>query len=138
LKIRAWAEDLLTSNEGPLDSARAKITIAEGTDSTTFTIRVTGMDPSAAGTVLGAHLHTGPCIEGEGTAAGPHYNQQVVVGGKSFAEAEISPNTEVWFDLVADEEGMAYDETTVPFVPVDPDGIMSVVVHVTSTNTDPC
>jgi hypothetical protein len=31
-------------------------------------------------------------------------------------------------------EGEAYDETTVPFVPVDPDGVMSVVVHVQATN----
>jgi hypothetical protein len=49
--------------------------------------------------------------------------------------AEVSPDTEVWFDLVPNEDGMAYDETTVPFVPVDREGGMSVVVHVLPTNT---
>jgi hypothetical protein len=53
-----------------------------------------------------------------------------------WPKQKSGPNTEVCFDLVAHEEGMAYNETTVPFVPVDPDGIMSVVVHVMSTNTD--
>jgi hypothetical protein len=50
-----------------------------------------------------------------------------VVAGVSPPEA--SPRTEVWFDLVPDEKGVAYDQTTVSFVPVDVDGKMSVVIH---------
>jgi hypothetical protein len=50
--------------------------------------------------------------------------------------AEVSPRTEVWFDLLPNADGMAYDTTTVPFVPVDPDGVMSVVVHVSFTKPD--
>ena len=34
--------------------------------------------------------------------------------------AKVSTETEVWFDLLPNAEGMAYDKTTVPFVPVDP------------------
>jgi superoxide dismutase, Cu-Zn family len=141
LKIQGSAEDLMTTTDGTLDSARAKITINEGTDSTTFSIRVTGIDPSQAGNTLGSHLHIGPCVEGTGGAAGGHYNHAAALG---VSPAPVSPETEVWFDLVADENGMAYDETTVPFVPIDSaltdstgtPGVMSVVVHLLPTNTE--
>jgi Cu/Zn superoxide dismutase len=160
LEAKFWFRDGLTDllkTEGPFDSAKAKITIAERTNGrTTFRIRVRGIDPSIAGSTLGSHLHTGKCVEGDfgnpdadvpaipGGQAGPHYNHDVVVGGKKFPAAgvapedtaRIGPETEVWFDLVTDEGGVAGDETTVPFVPVDPDGVMSVVVHVASTNPD--
>jgi hypothetical protein len=145
----------LLETPGPFDSAKARITIAERTDgSTTFRIRVRGIDPSIEGATLGSHLHTGKCVEGDfgdpdaevpaipGGQAGPHYNHDVVVGGKKLpAEgvapediARIGPETEVWFNLTANAAGVAFDETTVPFVPVDPDGVMAVVVHVGPTN----
>jgi hypothetical protein len=148
LRIEDDSNDLQTSMDNPLDSARAMITIGQGTTDTTFTIRVTGIDMSElepSSTTFGSHLHTGPCIEGDGTAAGPHYNNDVVVGGMDFPvpgkkpgphTAEVSPNTEVWFDVIPDDGGVAYDVTTVPFVPVDPDGVMSVVVHVSFTNPE--
>jgi Cu/Zn superoxide dismutase len=151
LKIQGSAEDLLTSTEGPLDSARAKIVIEEGTDSTTFTVRITGIAPSMEeGTKLGGHLHTGPCVEGAPTQAGPHYNDEVVKDGKvaptmqvpfPLNPAEVSSETEVWFEFVADAEGMAYDRTTVDFIPDDSDpdpnpGDMSVVVHALPTQTE--
>jgi Cu/Zn superoxide dismutase len=159
LKIQGFAEDLATSTEGSLDSARAKITITEGTNTdgtnrTTFFVRITGMDTSIMpGTKLGGHLHTGPCVEGDPAQAGPHYNDQVVNEGKiaptvqdpyPLNPAEVSSKTEVWFEFVANAEGMAYDETTVNFKPDDSfpsnplrvPGVMSVVVHVRETNTD--
>jgi hypothetical protein len=148
LKIQGFSEDLtttpITTLDEVFDSARAKITIDKGTDSTTFTVRLTGIDPSVAGTTFGSHLHTDACIEGKPLDAGPHYNDQVVVDGKKFPSltvdpalwAEVSPQTEVWFDLVPDEDGMALDTTTVPFVPVDPNGVMSVVVHQSYTKPD--
>jgi Cu/Zn superoxide dismutase len=152
LKIQGFAEDLVTSTEGPLDPARAKILVNEGTDSTTFTVRITGIDvdPSLPPPTLGGHLHTGPCVEDAPTQAGPHYNDQVVKEGKvaptkdaPFPEnpAEVSPETEVWFEFVPDAEGMAYDSTTVDFIPDDsyPDpnpGDMSVVVHALPTQTE--
>jgi hypothetical protein len=148
LKVQGFSEDLtmtpVTALDEVFDSARAKITIKTGTDSTTFTIRLTGIDPSVANTTFGSHLHTGVCLEGQPSDAGPHYNDQVVVGGKKFPSAsvdpaewaEVSPNTEVWFELVPDQDGMAYDATTVPFIPVDPDGVMAVVVHQSYTKAD--
>ena len=130
----------------PFDSAKATIRIAVEGNSTTFNIDLTKVDPSIAGKTLGSHLHTGPCVEESGGSAGPHYNHEVVTKNKEFPvlgqktygyTAEVSPNTEVWFDLVPDSAGVASDQTTVPFVPEDPDGVMSVVVHVSPTNTDP-
>jgi Cu/Zn superoxide dismutase len=143
--FREQSENLLTDPEAakPFDMAKATITIAVDGNSTTFNLDLTKVDPSIAGKPLGSHLHTGPCVEGSGTSAGPHYNHEVVTRNKVFPAlgqkitgrtAEVSPNTEVWFDLIPDAGGNASDETTVPFVPVDPDGVMSVVVHELATN----
>lgn len=137
LKIQGFSRDLTTTPSTPadeiFDSARAKITINKETNSlTTFTIRVTGIDVTGLdrGQTFGSHLHTGPCIEGSGASAGPHYNHDVA---RSANPAKIGRETEVWFDLVPDEDGMAYAKTTVPFVPVD-NGEMSIVVHQLPTN----
>jgi hypothetical protein len=125
-KFRDALEDPLPLiNDGPFDSARAKTTITQTTDgTTTFTIRVTGIDTSAATQEFAAHLHVGPCEN-----SGGHY-QNV------FGEP-ISSENEVWFALVPNEDGMALSETTVGFVPNDakPEyaaytpGEMSIVIH---------
>jgi Cu/Zn superoxide dismutase len=142
--FREQSENLLAAS-GPFDYAKATTTITVDGNNTTFKIDLTKIDPSAEGKLLGSHLHTGPCIEEiAGGSAGPHYNHEVVTMNKSFPTGEktygytaevSSPDTEVWFDLIPDADGNASDETTVPFVPVDPDGLMSVVVHVGGTNT---
>jgi Cu/Zn superoxide dismutase len=119
--------------DGPFDSAKARVVIEETLVDTEFSIRVTSINSAVPGHVFGAHLHTGPCVEGDGAAAGPHYNTDLSAGVK-LKKAEISPETEVWFALAPDEEGMAFHVTTVPFAPVDSDGIMSVVFHALSTD----
>jgi superoxide dismutase, Cu-Zn family len=144
--FRDQSENLLTDPTvaRPFDYAKATTAITVDGNSTTFRLDLTKIDPSIAGKLLGSHLHTGPCVEEDGVSAGPHYNHEVVTKDKAFPTgekiygytAEVSPNTEVWFDLRPDAEGKASDETTVPFVPVDPDGVMSVVVHVRETNTE--
>ena len=130
--------DLQLGTEGAFDSTHAKVTIVQDDGNTTFSIKITGIDISAAGTEFGAHLHTGTCVEDLGGAAGPHYNSQVWPAGTlTYAEAEKSPETEVWFDLVpSKEDGAASDQVTVPFVPVDLDGFMSIVIHAESTDED--
>jgi Cu/Zn superoxide dismutase len=146
--FREQSENLLTTS-GPFDAAKAKISIVvDGDKSTTFKIDLTKIDSSIIDPsieTLGSHLHTGPCVEGLGTSAGPHYNHDVVVrkkewpvpGQKTYGyTAEVSSSTEVWFDLTPDPAGVASDETTVPFVPRDTDGVMSVVVHVRPTNPE--
>jgi Cu/Zn superoxide dismutase len=147
---REQSENLLVDSGGPFDYAKATLEIAVDVDRTTFNLDLTKIDPSQLDllpdqkVVLGSHLHTGPCVEEAGASAGPHYNHEVVTKNKSFPTgektygytAEVSSNTEVWFDLeLTAESTTASAETTVPFVPVDPDGIMSVVVHIRQTNT---
>jgi Cu/Zn superoxide dismutase len=160
LKVHRNSNDVNTSY-ATLDAAKAKITIDNGTDNTTtFSVRITGIDVSEVDfsqpvKPLGSHLHIGKCEEGDfgnstaspGGKAGPHYNHDVHYYRKAFPQlvngvleppsdtvAAITDDTEVWFEFVPDEEGMAYDKTTVPFVPVDSDGDMAVVVHVDPTN----
>jgi hypothetical protein len=142
--FREQSESLLTTS-GPFDAAKAKISIAvDGDKSTTFNIDLTKIDSSMIDPsieTLGSHLHTGPCVEGLGGSAGPHYNHDVVYRNKEWPvpgqktygyTADVNRSTEVWFDL--DVADVASAETTVPFVPRDPDGVMSVVVHVGPTN----
>jgi Cu/Zn superoxide dismutase len=120
------------------DDAKADITISKTTEGTTFSIRVTEIDVSGIDfeeevLPLGSHLHTDKCVKGmDGSAAGPHYNHDKATGATTV---RISSETEVWFDLIPDAEGMAYDQTTVPFVPIDSNSEMSVVVHVDPTDT---
>jgi hypothetical protein len=124
------------ATDGPFDSTHAKVTIVQDTDSTRFSIKITGIDISASGVLVGAHLHTGPCVEGNGAAALGHYNRQMVPAGTltNYADTVKSPSTEVWFDLVpSEEDGAAAFETTAPFVPLDLDGVMSIVVHIEPT-----
>ncbi|HEY9468490.1 MAG TPA: hypothetical protein VIQ76_02635 [Propionibacteriaceae bacterium] len=113
--------DLLEA-PGPFDSAKAKITVAESTNgSTTFRIHVRGIGPSAVPEGgYGAHLHVNSCDDPAGP--GGHYQNNPTAGANR--------TNEVWFDLVPDEDGVAKDQTTVAFVPLDVDGKMSVVIHV--------
>jgi Cu-Zn family superoxide dismutase len=133
------------AEDGPFDSTTGKVTIVENDDgTTTFSIKITGIGISAAGQEFGAHLHTGPCVDGDyanpsiqknaGSLAGPHYNADIAAGVPA-AEVVISPDTEVWFELIpSKEDGAARDRVTVPFVPVDLDGVMSIVIHADHTN----
>jgi hypothetical protein len=121
--------------EGPFDAASATIGVKLGADgNTNFKLEVTDIDLTAAGGVYGAHLHTGVCDEEDASKAGPHYNHEIVALGVPVAEAEISRRTEVWFDLAPNAFGNATDSTTVSFRPMDPDSIMSIVVHVAETD----
>jgi len=47
----------------------------------------------------------------------------------------VSPQTEVWFDLVPDADGVAVDQTLVPFITDRGiSGERSVVIHMEATN----
>jgi Cu/Zn superoxide dismutase len=126
--------DLQPLSGGPLDGASATLRIKETPlEGTLYKLRVSEINPSAKDKVFGAHLHTGPCVEGLGALAGPHYN----------AGGGISPLTEVWFDVVSNANGEATFDASAPFVPVDSlatdlitqtPGVMSVVIHVAPTN----
>lgn len=129
---------------GPFDEATGTLRVMQAPDdaATGFKLTVNGIDPSAAGKEFGAHLHIGPCIDGDytglnsGGKAGPHYNHDTALGAITPA---INPQTEVWFDLVPSDHGDATDDTKVNFVPRDSNldflpGEMSIVIHVSPTD----
>jgi superoxide dismutase, Cu-Zn family len=114
--------DLQPTVANPADGAFAQFAATKSDGTMTAYLVIYGMNPAAAGEVHGAHVHTGPCVAGDGAAAGPHYNS----GGPP------SPSTEVWLDFTIQPNGSAYSTTTVPFV-IPPGGAMSVVVHAAPT-----
>ena len=115
-------------NDAAFASAKAKTTIIETSDpsTTTITIRVTGIDPTAEGQEFGAHLHVGDCDK-----TGGHY-QHVFGTGDAF----VNDQNEAWISIVPDVDGMALGTTTVEWVPDDDKytdafalGKMSIVIH---------
>lgn len=112
----------LSPSANATDGASADLFAVAGGGSTTFFLVVTGLDPAKAGTTYGAHIHKGTCVEGNGTAAGPHYN----TGG--------TPNrdTEVWLDFTVLPGGYAYAVTTVPFT-IEPGAANAMVIHAEPT-----
>ena len=98
---------------------------------TVVLLRLDGLDPSVAGHTFGAHVHTGPCVAGDGASAGPHYNHDVALGDPT---PEVSAETEVWLDVTVRPGGGATSVAVVPFV-IAPDAARSVVIH--AVHTDP-
>ena len=66
--------DLSAATADPFGDASAHLVMTETGKGTLFHLRVKGIDVAHAGQAYGAHLHVGPCVEGNGAAAGPHYN----------------------------------------------------------------
>jgi hypothetical protein len=113
---------------GAFDSAKAKLKVTQTSNgNTTFSLEVEEID-GFAGREFGSHLHIGECLKGTPGAAGDHYKNEDLDSTLPLEEREV------WFKLVPNEDGVAADETAVPYVPKDPDGIMSVVIHRDPTN----
>ncbi len=125
--------DLQTADDGAFDHAYAAVTMttSKRSGSSIFTLQIRGIDRSVAGQRFGAHLHTGPCVAGNGAAAGPHYNTDVLAG---VVPPVVSPDTEVWLDFGVRGRGTARSKARVPFIPAD--GQRAIVVHAMSTNPD--
>lgn len=113
---------------GPFDGARAKVRIVATPQGSRAVLRVRGIGAVANGQRFGAHLHDGPCVAGNGAAAGPHYNSHV--HGQT-AVPGINDRTEIWLDFTV-VKGKGTGVTSVPFVP-EP-GSRSIVVHALPTN----
>lgn len=115
----------LSSAANATDGADARLfAIAPGNGTTYVTLVVTGLDPAAAGTTYGAHVHVGPCIAGNGAAALAHYNSGT--GGNP------SPQNEVWLDFTVRPGGVGVARASVPFE-IAPGAAQSVVVHANPT-----
>ena len=115
--------DLLPASAEPTDHPTAQVTALGEGDQTTVTLKVQGLDHAAAGDVLGAHVHTGSCVAGNGLAAGPHYN----------AGGSISDETEVWLDFTIQANGTGAATTTVPFT-IGEGAAGAVVIHAVHTD----
>jgi len=120
--------DLQTATAGPFDGATASFQLVVSAQGSHGLLRVKGVDASADGETFGAHLHSGPCVAGNGTAALGHYNTDVLAG---VTPTEISEDTEMWLDFTVDDRA-ATATASVPFVPLP--GARSVVVHALATD----
>lgn len=120
--------DLAPAALGPFDGATASFQLVESATGSHAVLRVRGIGAAADGATYGAHLHVGPCVAGNGAAAGGHYNTDVLAG---VTPPRIGEDTEVWLDLHV-EDGAATATASVPFVPLP--GTRSVVVHAMATD----
>jgi Cu/Zn superoxide dismutase len=117
--------DLSATTADPFGDASAHLVMTPNAHGTLFHLRVKGIDPAVAGHSYGAHLHAGPCVAGDGAAAGPHYNVSTTT------PPVVSDQTEVWLDFTASTDGTGAADTTVPFLPTP--GTRSVVIHAEAT-----
>lgn len=128
LAVDSVLRDLQTATTSPFDGARSRVRMTVGDDETVVRLRLSGVARVARGTEYGAHLHVGRCVTGDGAAAGPHYNVDVLAGAPS---PEVSDRTEVWLDLEVRSDGTARARARVPFE-VQP-GDRAVVIHAEAT-----
>ncbi len=119
--------DLQPTIESPLDQASARA-IMVGYRSSAFSLSIKGIDRAAAGEAFGAHLHIGPCVDGDPAAAGPHYNIDAV---NEVDPPIFSNQTEVWLDFTVLPDGRGSATAKVPFVPEA--GVRSIVIHAEPT-----
>ena len=121
--------DLQPASASPLDGAHAKVVFVQHEGRSTFVLLVSGVGAAGVGNTYGAHLHTGACVAGNGTAAGPHYNQSTVEG---VVPPVVSDQTEVWLDVTVGADGSGMAVAKVPFVPAP--GNRAVVLHAEHTD----
>ena len=119
--------DLQTAEVGPFDGAKATAAMV-AYNSSVFVLQVKGIGKTAVGGKYGAHLHAGPCVAGDGAAAGPHYNTDLIAG---ISPPVVNTSTEVWLDLTVTAKGQGLSTATVPFVPLP--GERSIVIHADPT-----
>jgi Cu/Zn superoxide dismutase len=118
--------DLSPSTVDPTDGATAAaLAVGVAGTGSLVALHVRGMATSAAGTTYGAHVHVGPCVAGNGAAAGPHYN--------STGAATVDETTEVWLDFTVRADGSGSALALVPFV-VPAGAAQSIVIHAMPTS----
>lgn len=107
------------------DTAHGRLyAFAPGNGTTYVYFVLTGLNPADAGKTYGAHVHVGPCVPYNGSAALGHYN--------TGAGGVPSPANEVWLDFTVLPGGVAYATAVVPFE-IAPGTAQSVVVHADPT-----
>ncbi len=114
---RAHLSDLSGLSD-PTDGGWAIASATVGNGQTVVVMNVKDLDRSNAGRTLGAHVHVGPCVAGNGGAALGHYN----------AGGGISPETEVWLDFEITNGGTGHATAVVPFE-IAAGTAHSIVIH---------
>ncbi len=115
----------LSATANATDGGHAQLyAVAPGGGNTHFYFILTGLDANKAGTTYGAHVHVGPCVAANGSAAGPHYN--------TGSGGPPSLTNEVWLDITVRPGGVAVARAIVPFE-IPPGAAQSVVVHANPT-----
>src|SRR5690349_12655691 len=127
LNCKSELRDFAPSAAGPFDGATAKLTLV-GTESTQAVFVVHGVDPAVAGRTFGAHLHNGPCVEGNGAAALGHYNHS------GTTPLTVNDQTEIWLDVTINDGGNGQSMARVDWAPTS--GPRSVVIHANPTAAD--
>ena len=94
----------LSAEANATDGTRGLAIGVVGRGHTRVMFLVWGFDAARAGDVHGAHVHTGPCVAGNGAAAGPHWN----------AGGGVSHHTEVWLDFTITPWGFVSPPPTSP------------------------
>jgi Cu/Zn superoxide dismutase len=129
-----WAHYLgdlidVSTSDDVFEGARATAVMIGMEGSSYLRLHISGIKESASGKEYPAHLHEGPCVAGDGAAAGGHYNTQ--------KEAQlpspwlVSDQTEVHLDFEVNPDGYARTTVNVPFVPKP--GVRSIVIHTDET-----
>lgn len=120
-------QDLSPGTSDPTDGASARLQATSTDGGTTVTLHVDHLRKGKGQPALGAHVHAGPCIAGNGALAGPHWRTSPLV--------PASPQSEVWLDVAPTPGGTGRSVADVPFqVPEGSAG--SVVVHQLPTQPD--
>jgi hypothetical protein len=126
--FRGELVDISPTVDDPFSDARAKFKIKSRHGHTQFVLKIRGIDVAAAEPGYGAHLHIGPCVEGQPTLALGHYNVSTVI------PPTVNAETEVWLDFTVRDSGRARSAAWVDWVP-EP-GDRSVVIHADETAAD--
>jgi superoxide dismutase, Cu-Zn family len=117
--------DLSKAAPDVFDGARATAFMMSVNGESTFRLQVSAIDKSAVGNKYPAHLHEGPCVAGDGAAAGGHYNTQKEDGLQP--PYLINGETEVHLDFTVSSQRSVRVVSVVPFVPKP--GDRSIVIH---------
>ena len=115
--------DFQPSVANATDGASADLWAVQIGGGSTYFLFLSGLDPAAAGTTYGVHIHVGPCVAGNGAAAGPHYKADA---------GTPSPENEVWLDFTVLPGGYAFSFAHVPFT-IEPGDARSMVIHLEPT-----
>lgn len=117
--------DLGSQTSEPTDGAWAVASATVQNGRTIVRLNVKDLGAGAAGETFGAHVHVGPCVAGDGGAAGGHYN----------AGGGVAPDTEVWLDFTVTVGGTGHAAANVPFE-IDPGDAHAIVIHALPTAPD--